>query len=112
LWSAQSVKSKKLLKLSKKGCTFGRKRDNFKIGIQSVIHLYGIFNGLNTKKQENQGFRKNGWFPFAPTTKFKTATKGGFSFVFQYLYRVRELCFSKMLFLARFRTFLSFCLVF
>ena len=48
-------------------CTFGRKRDNFKIGIQSVIHLYGIFSGLNTKKQENQGFRKNGWFPFAPT---------------------------------------------
>lgn len=67
LWSAQSVKPKKLLKLSKKGCTFGRKRDNFKIGIQSVIHLYGIFSGLNTKKQENQGFRKNGWFPFAPT---------------------------------------------
>ncbi len=67
LWSAQSVKSKKLLKLSKKGCTFGRKLDNFKIGIQSVIHLYGIFSGLNTKKQENQGFRKNGWFPFAPT---------------------------------------------
>ena len=58
---------KKLLKLSKKGCTFGRKRDNFKIGIQSVIHLYGIFSGLNTKKQENQGFGKNGWFPFAPT---------------------------------------------
>ena len=48
-------------------CTFGRKRDNFKIGIQSVIHLYGIFSGLNTKKQENQGFGKNGWFPFAPT---------------------------------------------
>ena len=71
LWPVQSVKSKKLLKLSKKGCTFGRKRDNFKIGIQSVIHLYGIFSGLNTKKQENQGFRKNGWFPFAPTRKFK-----------------------------------------
>ena len=60
LWSAQSVKPKKPLKLSKKGCTFSRKRDNFKIGIQNVIHLYGIFSGLNTKKQENQGFRKNG----------------------------------------------------
>ena len=32
-----------------------------------MIHLYGIFSGLNTKKQENQGLRKNGWFPFAPT---------------------------------------------
>jgi hypothetical protein len=80
LRSAQSVKSKKLLKLSKKGCTFGRKRDNFKIGIQSVIHLYGIFSGLNTKKQENQGFRKNGWFPFAPTTKFKPPLLWWFKF--------------------------------
>ena len=80
LWPVQSVKSKKLLKLSKKGCTFGRKRDNFKIGIQSVIHLYGIFSGLNTKKQENQGFRKNGWFPFAPTRKFKPSQMRRFSF--------------------------------
>ena len=66
LWYAQSVKSKKLLKLSKKGCTFGRKRDNFKIGIQSVIHLYGIFSGLNTKKARKPRVQKKWLVPFRP----------------------------------------------